>query len=314
MEKEYDILCVGCMVCDFLLKPVPKDFYNHDTYILDSMENNIGGDAANEAVIMAKLGNKVALVTEAGGDGTGRELMDYLNGFGIDTSHIAVREGMRTQTSVLAICDDGDRHALITPLSETGYGSRELDYSLLEKTKAVSIGSMMMYPELDKRLPDYLKRARELGVLTAGDMMVNHFDGWLENMKRILPHLDYFFPNEVEAELLTGESDPEKMAETLFEWGVKNVILKLGPDGCYIRNGDGSFSVPAFPAECIDTTGAGDNFVAAFLTAAVRGWDIRRCTDFASAAGAIAVSSMGTTTGIRDMEQVINLMKAHGRY
>ena len=304
-EKKYDLLCIGCMVCDFLLRPVPKDFYTYDTFIMDSMENNMGGDAANQSVIAAKLGGRVALVTETGADGTGRELIDYLGQFGIDTSHITSVPGKRTQTSVLAICEDGERHALILPLSQTGYGSPELDYSLLEQTRAVSIGSMRMYPKLDAQLPAYFKRARELGVITAGDVMQT---GKPLDLQEVFPYLDYFFPNELEGEELTGEKEPEKIAGKLLSYGVKNVILKLGGKGSYIRNEKESFYVPARKVTCVDTTGAGDNFVAGFLTAVMKGWDLRTCAEFATAVSSVCVQHMGTTTGVQSMEQILDVL------
>ena len=304
MDKKYDIVCIGCMVQDLLLSEVPKDFYRRDTIFLQKMESNIGGDAANQAVTMAHLGNRVALVTERGKDGGGQWLSDYLEGEGVDTSLIEVVPGKKTPTSVLAITD-GDRHAMILPLSETGYGKPELDYGLLDQTKAVSIGSFKMYPKLDAQLPAFFRAAREKGVITAGDVMQKEGE---YSLREVYPYLDYFFPNETEGEEVTGESDPEKMAEKLHSWGVKNVVVKLGPNGCYVSGEEEAFYVPARKVNAIDTTGAGDNYVAAFMTAIVNGLSLRKAAEFATAASSICVEHIGTTTGVKSRRQVLDVL------
>ena len=63
-------------------------------------------------------------------------------------------------------------------------------------------------------------------------------------------------------------------------------------------------AVPPYPCRCVDTTGAGDTFVAAFLYARTRGWDILRCARFANAAGSIAVEHPGANGGIHSAAQV----------
>ncbi len=304
MDQQYDIVCIGCMVEDLLLSDVPKDFYLRDTIFLQKMESNIGGDAANQAVISAHLGNRTALVSERGADGSGQWLHEFLTREGVDTSMIEVVPGRRTPTSVLAITD-GDRHAMILPLSETGYGRPELDYGILDRTKAVSIGSMKMYPRLDEQLPAFFRAAREKGVITAGDVMQKEGP---DTLREVYPYLDYFFPNETEGEEVTGESDPEKMAEKLLSWGVGCAVIKLGGKGCYVNDSREAFYVPARRVEAVDTTGAGDNFVAGFLTALVHGLDHRRAAEFATAVSSICVQHIGTTTGVKNLRQVLDVL------
>ena len=304
MEKDFDVVCIGCMVEDLLLSEVPKDYYLRDTIILDRMESNIGGDAANQAVTLAHLGNRVALVSERGADGSGQWLDDYLRAEGVDTSLIEVKPGKKTPTSVLAITD-GDRHAMILPLSDAGYGKEQLDYGILARTKAVSIGSMKMYPKLDAQLPAFFKAAREAGVITAGDLMQKKEP---DSLAEVYPYLDYFFPNETEAEEVTGEREPEKMAEILLSRGVGCAVIKLGEKGCYVRDQKEAFYVPARKVNCIDTTGAGDNFVAGFLTAVVNGLDHHRAAEFATAVSSICVQHIGTTTGVKSRRQVLDVL------
>ena len=108
---------------------------------------------------------------------------------------------------------------------------------------------------------------------------------------------------------------PEEQADVFLSWGAKNVVIKLGEDGCLVRNANESFRTPIYKTRCVvDTTGAGDNFVASFLTGVLKGWDLKKCSEFAAAAGSICVEKVGATAAIESLEQVENRMKEQGRY
>ena len=94
------------------------------------------------------------------------------------------------------------------------------------------------------------------------------------------------------------------MVRRLRALGATNCVVKLGGKGCYVAAEGYEGMVPPCPCNCVDTTGAGDTFVGAFLYALTRGWDVRRCARFANAAGAIAVEHAGANGGIRSAAQV----------
>ena len=99
------------------------------------------------------------------------------------------------------------------------------------------------------------------------------------------------------------------MADVFLSYGVRNVVIKLGDRGCFVKNHSECGLIDAFPSEAVDTTGAGDNFAAGFIKGILQGWDIRECARFANAAGALAVRGIGATSGVRSMEQVLEYMK-----
>ncbi len=81
--------------------------------------------------------------------------------------------------------------------------------------------------------------------------------------------------------------------------------MKLGERGAYVqRRGEPGITVPAYRVESVDATGAGDCFVAGFLTGLVKGWDLERTARFACATGAHCVMALGATTGIRPLEEI----------
>ena len=125
-----------------------------------------------------------------------------------------------------------------------------------------------------------------------------------------------------EAEHYTDKSRVQDMADVFLEKGVKNVIIKMGAEGCYFKGrgtapvgnmgsdteGAGSgtmeFRIPAFTVDTVDATGAGDNFIAGFASEILRGSDIKKALQFASACGAICTTAVGAGTALTGRSQV----------
>ena len=109
----------------------------------------------------------------------------------------------------------------------------------------------------------------------------------------ILRDADLFFPNEREAALITGRTDPERMLEILSEKGARNVALKLGARGATLCWGGKLFRCPPFPVNPVDTTGAGDCFDAGFLYAWFKGESPEQCLRTAAICGALSTRGLG---------------------
>jgi sugar/nucleoside kinase (ribokinase family) len=101
------------------------------------------------------------------------------------------------------------------------------------------------------------------------------------------------------------------MAAAFLDAGAGHVGIKLGAEGIYFRDAAQEFALPAFPAKVLDTTGAGDNFMSGFIAGLVKGWDVRRCCLFGSAAAALCVAKVGPMTAIESFRQVEEFLKKH---
>ncbi len=100
------------------------------------------------------------------------------------------------------------------------------------------------------------------------------------------------------------------MARFLQKRGVQNVVIKLGEDGCYVQPKDADgFAVEAFRVQPVDTTGAGDAFVAGFLTGLLRGWDARRCGRLGCAVAAMNIRAVGATAGVPTFDEAMRFME-----
>ena len=121
----------------------------------------------------------------------------------------------------------------------------------------------------------------------------------LEELEPVLPMIDYLFPNETEAAFLTGmseeEADYEGMAERLLAKGIGHVVIKAGEKGCYAASPEDHFSIPALEVPVVDTTGAGDNLVAGFMDALLRGQSFRECCEAGIRTAADSVQHLGAT-------------------
>ncbi|WP_343210216.1 carbohydrate kinase family protein [Anaerolentibacter hominis] len=314
MYKDLDVLCVGGITSDVMMKPMDPSIFEVDKSILSTLDYHVGGDASNQSIVFSRLGNVTGIATAPGDDDTGASVRKMLEDAGVDTSNCVVIPGSRTRTSFVLIHGDGERN-LVSYQAGMGELSREhLDLEQLKHTKMVSIGSIFTFQGLDEYLPEYLAEAKKQGVITCADTMSNMRGVKIEELAGAFASLDYFLPSYVEALDLTGEEDVDKMTDVFLSYGIKNVIIKLGTDGCLIRNANERYHIPIFPAECVDSTGAGDNFVAGFLTGVLKGWNLEKCGTFASAVGSIAIRGVGANTCVKNIEQVYQVMREAGRY
>ena len=112
-----------------------------------------------------------------------------------------------------------------------------------------------------------------------------------ERFRAALPRLHTFKPNLLEAELLTGEAEPERAASALLNLGVRRVFLSLGERGLLAAEGTMHVHLPNMPGELVNTTGAGDAMTAALARAYLDGLDLGRSARFSLAAASIAIES-----------------------
>jgi sugar/nucleoside kinase (ribokinase family) len=136
-------------------------------------------------------------------------------------------------------------------------------------------------------------------LITSMDTSWDETGRWLTLLRDCLPFVDFFFCNIIEAQTMTGFSELNDISQALLDCGPETVVVKLGEHGSFIKRSELSLKVPTFPVQVVDTTGAGDCFVAAFLFGYLKGWDYERIARFANATGAICVTMPGATTAVQ---------------
>src|SRR5581483_5017862 len=208
----------------------------------------------------------------------------------VDVAHVR-RSTLPTPTTIVLVSSNGARSLLHRPgASREAFSEHpELPAELTEGCKWFHLANVFALPALRSHAGGLLARAREAGLSVSIDTGWDARGEWMDVLKPCLPHADLLFVNEDEARELTGLTHPVEAARALQQHGIANVVVKLGAAGCALFMGDESIACPAFEVPVVDTTGAGDCFVGAFLAALLRGLSYPDACVFANAVGALSV-------------------------
>ncbi|PXV95672.1 sugar/nucleoside kinase (ribokinase family) [Lachnotalea glycerini] len=307
MEKTLDVICIGAAIVDIPLQPVSKNIFDIESYPLDKIAMTIGGDAINEATIISRLGYRTALMSRLGKDAVGIFIQEACIKNNVDIKSLHIDETIDTSINVGLVTEDGER-TFVTNRNGSLWKTtiEDVDFSRFQEARLLSFASIFNNPLINgAALVEIFKRAKKNEMIICADIIKARLGETLEDIKEALSYVDYFFPNYDEACLLTGRTKLEEIADCFLECGVKNIIIKTGKKGCYIKNENETLEVPAQKGiQAIDTIGAGDNFASGFITAILDGKNIKECAQYANVTAAISVQSLGATTGVVSRAQV----------
>lgn len=309
MDKKLDVLCIGLLSMDILVGPVNEKIFNCDITRVDKFDISTGGDALTEATILSRFGFKVGVIGKIGAGFFGQMLLKEARESNINVENVVIDKEADTCTTIALFNKKGDRNFITCKGGNDILSLSDINISAIRKAKIVSLGSIFGLPMLDSSsIKTIFKEARDNNAITAADVTQDLDGTGLEGIKEILEYIDIFLPSYEEAVSLTKEKEPEKAAERLMEKGAKTVVIKLGKEGCYIRTRNESYKLKAFDVKAVDTTGAGDNFVAGFLAGILNKWELEKCGMFANAVGAVSVQSAGAVTSVKSMGQILDFM------
>jgi len=305
--SDVEILCVGMALVDILVSGVETLPDVGETGLVSDLSFSTGGDAINQAIALAKLGNKVGLMSVIGTDGLAQLIQEHCETYGVATTGLCVDPTQPTSAAVALIDKQGRQRFLVSHQSAVkNYGLEQIDLDLIQPgLKVLCIGSLFLSPRFDlEALTPLLSKAKSVGAITLADMVMDQRGYGLDDLADAWPWLDYVLPSELEARTFIGSDDPAVVAANFRARGVKNVILKRGTDGVIAFIDDQELAQPAFPVVAKDTTGAGDNFVAGFIHGLLHDMPLDATLRFASAVAALSVTEVGAGAGLRDIEQV----------
>ena len=310
----YDITVIGPAVIDILASPVGPGMFEGDARYLDKIRLSFGGDALNESAVLARLGKKVQLISKVGEDEAGRKILEYLRENGISTDSIRVEAGLDTAINIVLIDKDGSRFILgAADSSPRRLEPEDVDVQLDKGETAgiVCFASMFISPRFTiEAMKTLFSRIKAEGRTLIVDMTRTKNGETLEDLRELLPFMDVFVPNDEEICSLTGDDDPVRNAARLVESGVKTAVVKAGARGCIVATVDGIVEIPSVKGvQCVDTTGAGDTFAAAFACGLSDGLPVTECARLGCAAASCSIEQIGATDGVRSLEQVLQRMK-----
>lgn len=304
-KDKYDILCIGACVQDILIRGMKPESFENTVTSLEETVFTSGGDAANEAVVLSRLGSRTALAAKIDTGVVGDALYRELMGEGIDTTYLVRDPDSRSTTAFIALGDEGHHTFFLARGKREGITLEEIDLAALNQVRAVSFGSLYTSYQLDQGgFETIAKAVKGFGGLTFADVDYDVRGLGARAMDDLFPYLDYLLPSIDEARYITGERQERAAARILLDKGVGTVVIKLGDQGCYVKSRDQEFYVDPFPVEAKDTTGCGDNFAAGFIHCVLAGQSLAESARFGCAAGAINAREIGGHMAVRSQSQV----------
>ena len=260
------ILCSGSFVADILVPDLPYIGPPGSlTYAPNGIHLSPGGHSANVAINLAQLKAKnIHAVGAIGKDEIGRFLLEQLRNRGVDPIP-EIMENSTTAKNVALLVKGEDRRYI----AEFTANSLLTTEHLLESIKRVepSIlyqGTLGGLPDIEKSLNEILSGTFKQGILNFIDVIMPS-NGW-DYLKPALPFIHVFHANRLEAEHLTGESDPGEAILKLVQGGVKLAVISDAQNGVIAGTVKHLVEMPAFQVTQRDPTGAGDALSAGIIS------------------------------------------------
>ncbi len=236
-------------------------------------EQNPGGAPANVIAAVQRLGGKTAFIGKVGDDMHGAFLRRTLEQEQINTSGLITDSSVFTTLAFVNIDQNGDRSFSFArkPGADTCLCKEDVDVSIIENSKIFHVGSLSLTDEPARSATLYaLEMAKKSGCIISYDpnyraplwKSENHA---VSQMRSILPYVDIIKISDEETLLMTGFEKAEEASEALLNAGISIAIVTKGKDGAHIRTKDIVIESSALPVTAVDTTGAGDSFMGAFL-------------------------------------------------
>ncbi|MDD3334325.1 MAG: PfkB family carbohydrate kinase [Eubacteriales bacterium] len=301
-DKQFDMIGFGNPFQDLVVELLKLPPTNVNTRIQSYCFQG-GGNVPTATVAASVLGLKCAILGVAGSDMFGHASLGDFAYNGVDTSHLKLDDGKRTDFCICVtereihgkefISQDGN----YTPLKP-----EELDEKFLKSARILHIGDMLSPAKFQAA-----EWVREAGGKVSVDAAYYRPDLY-ENYR----YLDLFIASEKYYNDFCkdkGSMTCEQAARYIRAQGPEIVIFTLGEKGCRGVYGDRYFELPAFTVDAVDSTGAGDVFHGAFNYAYLQGWDVPRCARFSSAVSAIKCLEFGGRAGIPNLDTVLHYLE-----
>jgi ribokinase len=249
------------------------------------------------------------MVGRVGDDSFGQMQRQGMEALGIETDFLITDDEEPTGTALIIVDAQGQNSIVVV----AGANGRLVPKGVESARSAIEASDALLL-QLENPVPT-VQRAAEVAHELGVPVILNPAPAPEGPVPApLLRNVDYLIPNELEATVLTGisvtdQDSAERAASHLRARGIETVILTLGARGALAISPEGTIHAPAFPVEAVDTTAAGDAFVAAFGVAMCEGQPLARILRFANAAGALAATRLGAQPSLPNREEVETFLR-----
>lgn len=306
-----DVLVLGTAVIDITAAPIGNTSSWEEKQRIETIAAFPGGDAANQSIRLADLGCSVDICCKFGDDAIADMLSSSLEKRGVGISLVARSHSTPTTAALVLVDNYGERHTFSVKGAHRALDKDDLCKVNPSEYRAISLASLFSMPELEKDgLQDFLKMVHSLPSsnrpLVFADLGSDKKKQGIEGIRRFLPYIDYFLPSIYDAQSMAGQNDIESIARFYLEKGVSTVVIKCGADGCFCMTGENFYTVPAAAVTPVDTTGAGDTFVAYFISRILKQISLKESASFACKGASLSTLYMGASAHKITEKDILN--------
>jgi ribokinase len=259
-------------------------------------ERRCGGLAATALVAAARLGARCAYAGVIGTDDASVFAAACMEAEGIDLSQTQRREQARViRSTIVADQGTGTRNIFFDLNGVVGAGDNWPPEELIRGATVLLVDFIGM-----KGMIRAARLARAAGVPVVADLEDNSAPGFAE----LLGLVDHLVLSREFALRYTGENEPTRAAQKLWQPNRALVAITCGAAGYWACTGGQPIHHPAFAVETVDTTGCGDVFHGAYAAGLAQGLGLEPSLRLASAAAALKASRRGGQEGIPDRAEV----------
>ena len=286
-----DISVLGIFVADISFSG-PKIPAIGETILGNKYNVGPGGKGCNQAVAIARLGAKVNFISKIGKDSYGELALNTLTKNKINTESVIQDENLQTGVAGILVDKNSGKNAInVIVGAPSTFKVAEIDKHIdIIKNSKIFLTQLEVPKDVTLHC---LKTAKENGCLT----ILNPAPA-SEISKEFYKNIDYFTPNETEAEFYTGikitnEKEAKQAADKLINLGIKKIIITLGEKGLFYSDGKEEIHLQATPVKAIDTTGAGDAFNGGLAFGLSKEKPIKECLELANKVAGISTTKLG---------------------
>jgi ribokinase len=302
------VTVVGSLNMDLVVR-APRIPQPGETIIGTGFHTVPGGKGANQAVAASQLGATVTMIGRVGQDAYADALLHHLSAAGVDHTFVVQDSEAATGVALIVVDDAGENSIVVASGANARLSPADVDAS---QTSIASADALVL--QLESPL-ETVTRAAQLAHMHGVTVVLNPAPA-RPLPPSLLRLVDVLIPNENEAMRLTNMPFSDTVAiaaaaAALRAQGVETVILTLGERGALLAREGDTHVVPAFQVTPVDTTAAGDAFVAGFAVAWAAGHPIEDAVRWGNAAGALATTRLGAQSSLPTRQEVEQLLQSH---
>lgn len=314
------VLCLGELLIDFICSDINQGLIKGVNFV-----KKAGGAPANVTAALAKLGGKAYFAGKVGNDNFGEFLKQTLYDVGVDTSMLVMDKNSNTTLSFVSLNENGERDFIFNRGADELFAWDDLDSEKLKTFNIIHFGSAtaLLGGSSKNTYLKVMKLANERQNFISFDpnyrvdLWKNRLDEFITVSKSCIKYADFVKVSDEEIQIITGKKKIEDGVKEFHKLGAKLVAVTLGKEGTLISNGENVSIISSIKIKSIDSTGAGDAFVGAFLykisqednpKMLINNFEkVKEIVSFSNKVGAMACTKLGAIDSLPTLKEIEQL-------